>query len=595
MTDADHPLDQLRKAIAQAEAMGAAGLPQLFESSLRYAEIIEENRLPEWIDAADEDAPEGLDDWEEDDLEEDVDWENDILALFGEDDVPLELVDAIIESMTEMMDRMILETHLLGEITASTKVLLAMINNGDLTQRPRALHQLMQMNQLVVDGGLRIDLLGRIAVALLDAGEAAAATELAAEMETAIPDVMNFLRARVLTSIAGLYLQLDNNDKANQLLEEALADALDTKAGELIEVGYLLTIFVLLKAISRHERAREVLALASEKIKNNEEEGWFGDMAEPLIRAAEQAAGLGDRETALLLLDLAEQDIWPAGPDVQEETEDDDDMDVGWENDHWMSMIDLIGSDIESGIAMANVLLRLGEEQAARRITEQVLARLTSWAAQDSNPRHHIIPSVELALLLEQLGESEQAQTIMSQGFIGVQTIEQDCYRATPLAVIAYGWAGIGRREQAFSVLDRAHTLLLNCNSQDDDSDFFLDHGVFYLIEALGFLKDDARIQPLLLPAFQLADIVGGDLYEKEEKLRKTLIDLLLTGSGVGEEVVLEVIHDAFRRAREIHPRAVWYHLGFLAPAFARLDAAVDAWDEAVRIVTEAADRPVRD
>jgi hypothetical protein len=65
MTEPEVILSQLEKEIAEAEALGTAGLPQVFRLSLRYAEIAEENRLPEWIDADDEDAPDGLEEDEE--------------------------------------------------------------------------------------------------------------------------------------------------------------------------------------------------------------------------------------------------------------------------------------------------------------------------------------------------------------------------------------------------------------------------------------------------------------------------------------------------------------------------------------------------
>ncbi len=121
MSDAESLTPQLTQEIAAAEERGVAGLPQVFRLSLRYAEVVEENRLPEWIDADDEDAEEG-EDWE--------DWE--YAEAEAGDEALMGLLDEAFEVLSEMMDRMMLETNLFGEIIAITDMFRATIISGDI-------------------------------------------------------------------------------------------------------------------------------------------------------------------------------------------------------------------------------------------------------------------------------------------------------------------------------------------------------------------------------------------------------------------------------------------------------------------------------
>jgi len=575
-------LGKLQQAITEAEAMGAAGLPQLFTLSLRYAQLIETKRLPDWIGADDDDAPEGLD-WDEDE-DEDADWDGDGERLLEE------LMGDLLDTMGEIMERMMMETPLFGEIIAMTDMFQAIIKSGDIAQRPQALPQFLQLIQLIRDGLWRIDLLDKIAKSMLETGEVETAKELAALMEAAIPKVMKITRIQAQNTIAKLYLHLNEPEKARALLEDSLTKiGREGERGDAPGIEEMLDVSILMKAAGDNEHARELMALATEKIRNYQKEFWYGEMSGMLVRSAEKAALENDRETALALLELAKQDMKLGDPTFG------DDLGDAWDNgpddDDWMSMIDILESDEDLMIAMAKVLLQLGDEEAARRMTEQTLESLLRWETKDPNPRHYVAPFVELALLLNRLGSPEQAQAIMNRLFISVQTIERDCYRATPLAVIAYGWAALGKNNLAFPVLDQAIDLLLRCHEYEYNYDYFLPHGSFYLTKAMRFLKTDTRSHQYLRPTFLLAEEAEGYLEENESAIQKNRIDLLLAASDTAEDVVVTVIQESFRRASEAHPNNVWERLREFSSVFARLGVAGAMWDEAIHILIEAAQK----
>ena len=583
MADAETTIEELEKAIAAAEAQGAAGLPQVFRLSLRYAEITEENRLPEWIGADDEDAPDGLDEdeeeWDEDE-EEEEDWDEDEVNedLAG-------LLDEAFEVMSEMMDRIMLETELFGEIIAITDVFLTTIKSGDIAQRPQALPQFLKIVQLIVDGHWRINLLDKIAGAMLDAGDVEAARKMAALMEAAIPDVMQFLYADAKIIVARLYLRLDETDKAFRLLEDALQDALRSNRGETLVLYDILNVFFAMQKAGATDRAQEVMALVVEKVKSAKDTDWAGSMYVTLIPAAEEAASRQDKKTALFLLELARQDADYL--DGEWEAENDEDFDYAEEEeeeDEWMAGIDMSGG-IVAMIDVVAVLLQLGKDEEALRMAKQTLAAIKIEEEGTKSPRHYVITYIEIAILFARLGDPERARSIMNQVFIGVQTIDQNCYRATPLAVIAYGWAALGENDLAFSVWEQARDLLWQCIDPEYDYEYFLAYGGFYLVKAMNSLKAGARARQYLPSIFSLVETIRGELDENEEVMYEQLIELLLGASGVDQDTSVDVIHGSFRRSREIHPKSVWWRAKTLAPVFVPLGIAGAMWDEALGLL----------
>jgi type II secretory pathway component PulL len=95
-------------------------------------------------------------------------------------------------------------------------------------------------------------------------------------------------------------------------------------------------------------------------------------------------------------------------------------------------------------------------------------------------------------------------------------------------------------------------------------------------------LKAGARARQYLPSIFSLVETIRGELDENEEVMYEQLIELLLVASKVDQDTSVDVIHGSFRRAREIHPKSVWWRAKTLAPVFVPLGIAGAIWDEAI-------------